>query len=197
MWKILVYSGLEHINNVQGKPCHLFNGKATVVEYLDEINVPHITIRMSYYYTNFIICPYDKNEDGSYTMTWSMNGPLYTMSVEDLGPAVASILKESDKYMGKTVGLCSDMMAKEEHAAQLSSVKSQERSSSTTRSPRKSLCPGFLYLTGPSVATMFEFFEKGNPVQDMEHTRALNPNIPTFRQWAEKNKDKLLAEVEQ
>ena len=189
--KILVYSGLENINKIMGKPCHLFDGKAIVAEYLDEIDVPHITIRMSYYYTNFMLCPYDKNEDGSYTMTWTMNGPFYTMSVEDLGPVVASILKESDKYMGKTVGVCGDRMTMEEHAAIISEVTGKKLIYNQVS--EEEFVPGFPYPTGPCVATMFEFFEKENPVRDMELTRALNPNVPTFRQWAEKNKDKLLA----
>ena len=189
--KILVYSGLEHINNILGKPCHIFDGKATVAEYLDEINVPHITIRMSYYYTNFITCPYYKNEDGSYTMTWPMYGPFDTMSVEDLGPVVASIAKESDKYMGKTLGLCGDRMTMEEHAAIISEVTGKKLIYNQVS--EEEFVPGFPYPAGDCVATMFEFFEKGNPVRDMELTRTLNPNVPTFRQWAEKNKDKLLA----
>ena len=177
---------------VLGKPCPLFDGKATVAEYLDEIGVPHIKIRMSYYYTNFVICPYERNEeDGSYTMTWSMNGPLYTMSVKDLGPAVASVLKECDRYMGKTVGLCGDRMTMGEHAAIISEFTGKKLTYKQV-SEEEFVC-GFPYPAADCVATMFEFFEKGNPVRDMELTRVLNPKVPSFRQWAEKNKDKLLA----
>ena len=189
--KILVYSGLENINKILGKPCPLFDGKAKVAEYLDEIDIPHITIRMSYYYTNFIICPYEKKDDGSYTMTWTMNGPLYTMSVEHLGPVVVSILKDSDNYMGKTVGICGDRMTMAEHAAIISEVTGKKLIYNQV-SPDE-FEAYFPYPAANGVSTMFEFFEKGEPVRDMELTRALNPDVPTFRQWAEKNKEKLLA----
>ena len=189
--KILVYSGLESISDIMGKACPLFDGKAMVAEYLDEIGIPHVTIHMSYYYSNFIACPYRKNDDGSYTMTWPMNGPFYSMNVEDLGLVVASILKESDKYMGKTLGLCGDKLTMEEHAAIISEITGKKLTYSQVSNDE--FLSGFPYPASDCLTTMFEFFEKGSPIRDMELTHTLNPNLTTFRQWAEKNKDKILA----
>ena len=43
------------------------------------------------------------------------------------------------------------------------------------------------------LAVMFEFFEVRQPERDIALTHTLNPNTSNFRQWAEKNKDQLLA----
>ena len=40
------------------------------------------------------------------------------------------------------------------------------------------------------VAVMFEIYEVGNLVRDIQLTRTLNPKALAFREWAEKNKDK-------
>lgn len=42
------------------------------------------------------------------------------------------------------------------------------------------------------MAAMFEFYNVVNPVRDISLTRTLNPNTATFRQWAERNKDKFI-----
>ena len=188
--KVLVYSGLEHVHKILGKPCPLWDGKATVDQYLDAIGVPHITIRMSYMYTNFLISPYQKEEDGSYSMAWCMDGPFYSMSTEDMGPAVLSILKEADKYLGKTVGLCGDRLTMAQHAAIISQVTGKKLVYKQVS--EEEFITGFPYPAAECLARMFEFFEKGEPVRDLELTRALNPKVPTFREWAEKHKDKLL-----
>lgn len=42
-----------------------------------------------------------------------------------------------------------------------------------------------------SFAAMYEFFCHPEFKRDRDLTRKLNPSIPTFQQWLEKNKDKL------
>jgi hypothetical protein len=39
------------------------------------------------------------------------------------------------------------------------------------------------------LAVMFEFFQSGKCVHDIELTRKLHPGISTFEQWVEKNRD--------
>ena len=41
------------------------------------------------------------------------------------------------------------------------------------------------------LGAMFEFYQKGNPVRDVELTRKLNENMPNFDQWVNNNKDAL------
>ena len=44
--KHLVYSGLEHVEAIIGKPCPHFDGKGIVEEYLDKIGVPNTSLDM-------------------------------------------------------------------------------------------------------------------------------------------------------
>ena len=44
------------------------------------------------------------------------------------------------------------------------------------------------------LAVMFDFYKVGNLVRSKEHTLKLNPSTASFREWAEKNKDKLLVD---
>ncbi len=106
--KHLVYSGLEHIKEIIGKPCDHFDAKGIVEKYLDEIEVPNTSIHISFYYENFISFPPQKNEDGSYTMTWRLNNPMDAVDVSDIGPAVVSILNSPDELIGKKIGISKD-----------------------------------------------------------------------------------------
>ena len=62
------------------------------------------------YYENFVSPPPQKGDDGTYTMTWPMDGPMDAVSVNDLGGVVLGILNNPDKYLGKRVGLSGDHM---------------------------------------------------------------------------------------
>ena len=51
--KHLVYSGLAHVQKLIGKSCPHYDSKATVEEYLDEIEIPNTSTRVPFYYENF------------------------------------------------------------------------------------------------------------------------------------------------
>ena len=187
--KHLVYSGMEHVMEIHGKSCPHYDGKAIVEKYLDEIKVPNTSIRLSFYYENFILSRPPKNEDGSYTMTWPMNGAMDTMTPTDLGPVVVNILNNPDKYIGKKIGLCGDRMTMAEYAAIISEVTGKKLIYNQV--PMDVFAKSF--PGAEDLAIMFEFYETGKCNRDAAFTRTLNPNTTTFRQWAEKNKDQLLA----
>ena len=46
------------------------------------------------------------------------------------------------------------------------------------------------------LAVMFEFYQKCNPVRDVELTRKLNPEIQDFETWVQENKDQLIAAID-
>lgn len=45
------------------------------------------------------------------------------------------------------------------------------------------------------LAVMYEFFASGKYDHDIELTRKLSPDMPTFEQWAEKNRNALEMEL--
>ncbi len=68
----LVFSGLEYVRDIigSGKPCLHFDSKGTVEKYLDEIGVPHTSTRYPFYLENFIAFGPQKNDDGTYALTF-------------------------------------------------------------------------------------------------------------------------------
>ena len=185
----IVFSGLELVKDIIGKPCPHFDGKGVIEKYFDEIRLPYTSTRYAYYFENFINFPPQKNDDGTYTMTWPIKGAMDGMGVEDAGPAVAAIFDNPGEYIGKKVGFSGDRLTLGENAAIISKV--------TGKTLKYNEVPYDVFAKFPfpgaeDIAAMFEFYDIGNPDRSVEKTRKLNPATLTFQQWAEKNKDKLL-----
>ena len=188
--KHLVYSGLEYVKEIIGKPCPHFDSKGIVEKYLDETGVPYTSARYSFYYDNFatMLTP-QKNDDGTYTLTMPAKGAMDGIGVEDGGPAVAAIFDNPEKYIGKKIGLSGDKITLSEYVAILSKVTGKTL---TYNEVPYEVFAKFPFPGADDLAVMFEFYDVGNPERSIEETRALNPSTTTFQQWAEKNKDKLL-----
>ena len=184
----LVYSGEEYAQQYTGKPCPHLDGKGIVEKYLDEIQVSNTLTRLSCYYENFITMFVQKGDDGNYSITLPMNGPMHALSVDGFGPVVVAIFNDPEKYVGKKLGLSGDKMTLDEYAAIISEV--------TGKTVKYNRVPFDVYAKFPfpgaaDLAVMFEYFEKTD-VYDTELTRSINPNTASFRKWAEENKDKFL-----
>lgn len=170
----LVFSGLEYVKDIIGKPCLHFDSKGKVEKYLDEIKVPNTSTRVAYYYENFLSFPPQKGDDGTYSFTFPMNGPMDAVSVDELGGVVATLFNNPGEYIGKKIGLSGDRMTLHEYAAIVSEV--------TGKTLKYNQVPLDVFAKFPfpiasEMATMFEYYEVGNPVRDIELTRKLNPNL--------------------
>lgn len=188
----VVYSGTDNVKEATGRVCSLLDGKALTERYLDTIGVPTTCVHVPFYYENFIDSSTyrpQKNKDGTYSMTWPLKGRMYTMSVRDLGPIILSIFTNADKYIGKTIDLAREKLTASEYAAIMSEVTGKTVSYNLVSVDEYAQFP---FPAAPDLAAMFEYYDIGNWVMDIELTCALNPNALTFRQWAEKNKDNLL-----
>ena len=185
--KHLVFSGLEYVKDIIKKPCLHFDSKGLVEKYLDEIKVPYTSTRVAYYYENFLNFPPQKADDGTYSFTSPMNGPMDAVSVDDLGGVVVTLFNNPDEYIGKKIGLSGDRMTMHEYAAIVSKV--------TGKTLKYNQVPLEVYAKFPfpiaaEMAAMFEYYEVGNPVRDIKLTHKLNTKTSSFEQWAEQNKDK-------
>ena len=188
--KHLIFSGDAHIEELLGKKCDYYDGKAIVEKYLCKIEVPCTIIHVAFYYENFCdFAPPEKGKDGTYTMTYPLKGPMSTISVSDIGRAVVTIIKNPNEYMGKTLELCGDSMTMGEYAAIMSEVtgKTVKYNQLTLEAFSKLPIPGI-----EDLVAMYEFVDSVPSQFHIELTRKLNPDVATFRLWVEKNKDKLL-----
>ena len=188
--KHLVYSGLEYVKEIIGKPCLRLDSKGLVQKYLDENGIPNTSTRYPFYFENFVtmLAP-QKNDDGTYTLTLPIKKTMYGVSVEDAGPAVAAIFDKPEEYIGKKIGFSSDKLTLSEYVAIISKVTGK---TVTYNEVPYEVFAKFPFPGADDLAAMFEYVDIGNPDRSIEKTRELNPSALSFRQWAEKNKDKLL-----
>ena len=110
--------------------------------------------------------------------------------VEDMGAAVVSIFNNPNEYIGKKVGLSGDRLTMNEYAAIISEVTGKTL---TYNQVPANVNAKFPFPGAEDLAAMFEFYATSEFVREIPLTRKLNPATQTFRQWAESNKDTLLA----
>ncbi|MBN3307506.1 NMRL1 protein, partial [Amia calva] len=112
--KHVVYSGLENVNRITGGKLTVlhFDGKGEVEEYFRTISVPMTSVRLPFYFENFIsFFKPTKTGPDTYSVGLPMGDvPMDGMSVADLGPVVLSILKSREEFVGKDIGLSADRL---------------------------------------------------------------------------------------
>lgn len=186
--KHLVFSGLESIE--VGTPVAHFDSKGAVEKYIQQLGVPYTIVRMPAYFDNLAnprVCP--KNDDGTYTVTMTMEGKkLHAMGSEDLGGVVASVLENPSEYNGKILGLSADLLTVEEMGEIMSkhlAPRVFKASPMTAAQFMKLPFPGAFEM-----GAMFEFFQRDVFHRDIAITEKLNPNVRNFEKWMQDHKEK-------
>ena len=187
--KHLVYSGLEVVKDITGKDCPHFDAKGYVERYLDEIGIPNTSVRHSFYYENFIgQSVFQKQDDNTNQWTGCLKGPMDAISVEDRGPAIASVFENPQEYIGRKIGISGEKITPEEYMSILTKVtgKTYRYQYVPVEVFEKFQFPG---VHADDIAAMFDFFERGNPDRNIGLTKRLNPQTKGFEAWAKENKD--------
>ncbi|XP_063286799.1 nmrA-like family domain-containing protein 1 [Pelobates fuscus] len=187
--KHVVYSGLENVKKLTGDKLEVlhFDGKGEIEEYFRAIGVPMTSVRLAFYYENFLTSKPIKSADGK---TYELNIPMCDVpmdgiSVADLGPVVVSILKCPSEYIGKDIGLSAEKLTVEQYAAIMSKVtgKTIKDAKISPDQYEKLGFPG-----AGEMANMFRFYLL-KPDRDEKLTHKLNPQTKTFKQWFEEKKE--------
>ncbi|XP_054848495.1 nmrA-like family domain-containing protein 1 isoform X2 [Eublepharis macularius] len=180
----MVYSGLENIKQLTGGQLAVphFDGKGRVEEYFQALGVPVTCIRVPSYFENFLTVfrPRKASDRDDYELALPMgNVPMDGMAVADLGPVVVTLMKEPEKYKGKTIGLSMDKLTVAEYAVLIS-----KHTGKTIRDAKISL-ESYKMLGFPGaeeLANMFRFYHM-KPDRDVSLTQKLNPQARTFEEW--------------
>ena len=186
--KHVVFSGLESVTDAIGKSCPHFDGKAEVEKYMDSIGLPNTSTRYSFYSENFAspAFGFQKQADGSYRYVHCMLGPMDIVSVEQCGPAVASIFCQPEEFIGKKIGFSGDKLTMKEMSDIV--AKATGKTINTVQvSPDEYAKMGF--PGAADLAAMFDFYARGNPQRHIALTKQLNPNVSSFQEWVDANKD--------
>ena len=191
----VIFSGLENVHKLTGKSCPHFDGKAEVVDYIQGIGVPYTIVRYPYYYENMFVAlgflGFQKGDDGSYTVTSCMTGELDAISVAAVGPIIATIFDEPEKYFGKTIGLSAERLPVKNYFDIISDATGK------TIHVKYISVDDYAKLPFPgagALATMLHYNDTCNPGRDIKMTKQLDPNTPSFKSWATLNKNKFVFE---
>ncbi len=168
----LVYSGLELLQDIIGKPCPHFDAKGIVEKYLDEIGVPNTSTRYPFYLDNFAssMMSAQKQDDGTYSFTLPMDG----IGVEDGGPAVASIFANPDEFIGKKIGFSGDKLTIQQYMDVVAKLTGKTIKYNQVTPDQFAQFP---FPGAAGMADMFDFYSRGNPECDLVLTKRLNPGV--------------------
>ncbi|NXG66941.1 NMRL1 protein, partial [Hemiprocne comata] len=185
----VVYSGLENVKRLTGGSLEVphFDGKGEVEEYFRDITVPMTSVRLAFYYEQFLSTfkPQKVPPGDTFILELPMGDtPMDGMAVEDMGPVVLSVLKSPKDYIGREIGLSTGKLTEAEYAAVLSQQtgKTVEASKLSPEEYERRGSP-----MAKEMAAMFRFYAL-KPDRNVDLTMELNPKARTFSQWVADNK---------
>ncbi|MFB2554425.1 NmrA/HSCARG family protein [Herbiconiux liangxiaofengii] len=161
--------------------------------------VPTTFLNTTFFYQGFVqsMAP-KRGEDGVLELTLPFeDGKLLSgVDVADIGRTAAAILAAGEEYIGQTVGLAGDHLTGAQYADVIGDVIGEP--------VRFVSVPYDVFRTfgvpgGDEVANMFQYYgdfdAEFTGARDLEGLRWLNPQLKSFRMWAEENAEAFRAAI--
>jgi len=172
-----------------------FDGKGEADRIFTEMGVPTTFLLTSFYWDNLIFFGMGpkRGPDGTLAITFPMGDKkLPGIAAEDIGKCAYGIFKKAKEYIGKRVGVAGDHPTGAQMAAALTEALGQPvRYNDVPPEVFRS----FGFPGADDLGNMFQFkrdFEKDfTGARNLETSRALNPQLQTFAQWASRNKARI------
>jgi uncharacterized protein YbjT (DUF2867 family) len=172
-----------------------FDAKGEANKFFTDLGLPVTIMNTSFYWDNMIYFGMGpkKGPDGKLAITFPMGDKkLPAMAAEDIGKCAYGIFKRGQEFIGKTVGISGEFLTGAQMAAQLSEVLGKEI---VYNSVSPEVYRGFGFPGAEDLGNMFQVkrdFEKEYCAnRDLNLSRSLNPELLTFRKWAEKYKERI------
>ncbi|XP_069490955.1 nmrA-like family domain-containing protein 1 [Ambystoma mexicanum] len=190
--KHVIYSGLENVKALTGGKLEVahFDGKGTAEQYFWGTGVPMSSVRVSFYYENFLTAmkPVKASDGDHYNLMLPMGDiPMDGISVADIGQAVASIFQCPKDFVGKAIGLSAERLTAQQYAEKLSQ-HSGKKVVDCKISPEDYAKLGF--PGAQELGAMFRFYWS-KPDRNIKLTHQLNPKVRSFDQFLCDNKEAL------
>ncbi|CAE6353525.1 unnamed protein product [Rhizoctonia solani] len=192
--KHFLWSSCPHID---GEAPRHWESKVKVNTYLHELGVPTTTVFISFYYQNlWMFFPPKRQPDGSLVLDWIFPSEVRipSFSVEDLGAWVLIALKNPEKWVGKEMKLCSEVLTPQDYAAKLSSgLDTKVSLKDVSIKEFEALRPHvpidiWLNIKG--------FWDNPNLMDEgIEPSKQLFPGLQSLEEFVKTHRDKLLAAV--
>ncbi|XP_078542247.1 nmrA-like family domain-containing protein 1 [Lissotriton helveticus] len=190
--KHVVFIGFENVKALTGGKLEVLHldSKCEVEQYFWDIGVPMTSVRVSFYFENFFTSakPLKAVDGDHYNLVLPLADiPLDAISIDDIGPVVASIFHSPEGYLGKAIGLSAERLTVQKYAEILSKHmgKTVLDSKITPEQFEELGFPGAKQL-----ANMFRFL-RTKLDRDIGLTHRLNPKVKSFDQFLSENKETL------
>uniref|UniRef100_H3A4L3 NmrA-like family domain-containing protein 1 n=1 Tax=Latimeria chalumnae TaxID=7897 RepID=H3A4L3_LATCH len=187
--KQVLFLGGYHIHRRYGLPARHMDAKACINDYMNEIGLPKTEIILPFYFENLLTAfkPTPVMHE-LYNIAIPMGETAMDgISVRQLGPIVASMLRNSQQWIGKSCFLSADRLSIEDYAAvltkQLHPMKFKDARISGNSFVETYKRPG-----AQDLGNMFEFWRKGGQKTNIAMTQQLYPGVHNFSQWVSMNK---------
>lgn len=193
--KHFVFSTLPNYNKLsEGRfSVPQYDIKALLQNYARRSQLPVTFLHASFYYENFLdMFPLQKDEDDNIWFGFPQgDAKLAMVSVEDIGGIVATMFEHPDLYIGRTVQAVGADETCDTYAAILSDVLEQKV---YYKHISRDEYASYETPNAEEIANTFEVRRLfvAEKLVDMIESYALNPSMENFRDWAVKNKGKLL-----
>ena len=172
-----------------------FDAKGEADRLFAEAGVPTTNLLTSFYWDNLIhfgMGP-KQGEDGRWTFVLPMGEEkLAGIAAEDIGRSAYGVFKLGEAAIGKTIGIAGDHINGAAMAKELSDALGREIA---YYAPTPEQYRGFGFPGADDLGNMFQVyqefqqhFESSRPVAA---TRALNPQLQSFREWVKNNASRL------
>jgi uncharacterized protein YbjT (DUF2867 family) len=172
-----------------------FDAKGEANHLFTDLGVPTTFLLTSFYWDNFIHFGMEpkRGADGKLAITLPMGDQkLSGIAAEDIGKCAYGIFKKGREYVGKTVGIAGGHLTGQEMAKTLSAALGQEV---LYNEVTPEVFRGFGFPGAEDLGNMFQFKRDFNEyfcgARNLEETRALNPEVQSFEQWVEANKERI------
>jgi uncharacterized protein YbjT (DUF2867 family) len=172
-----------------------FDGKGESDRLFADAGVPTTFLLTSFYWDNLIYFGSGpkQNAEGKLEFVLPMaDKKLPGIAAEDIGKCALGIFRHGSDYIGKRVGIAGEHLTGAEMAAAM--TRALQREVAYKYVPPE-IFRTFGFPGADDLANMFQFkrdFEKDfTGARDVREARRLNPELQTFAQWLDANKDKI------
>ena len=172
-----------------------FDAKGEANHLFTRSGAPTTFLLTSFYWDNLIHFGMGprKGPDGKLAITLPMDDKkLPGIAAGDIGGCAYGIFKKGSRYIGKTVGIAGGHLTGSQMADALTKALGQQVGYNAVT---PEVYRGFGFPGADDLGNMFQFKRDFNDyfcsARDLDVSRALNPSLQTFEQWAARNKDNI------
>jgi uncharacterized protein YbjT (DUF2867 family) len=175
-----------------------FDAKGESNHLFTDAGVPTTFLLTSFYWDNLIFFGMGpkKGPDGKLAFTLPMGDrKMPSIAAEDIGKCAYGIFKRSAEFIGRTVGIAGGHPTGTQMAASLARALGREIAYNAVT---PAAFRGFGFPGAEDLGNMFQFKADFEDyfcgARDLAFSRSINPQLQTFDQWAQANKDRIPVE---